>query len=78
MQGYKNALNFLTPDIAIQNLPNTFLQEFYKENGVNIIYSVTFVQKICVKALIYHSMFKNCFKRVQKSQNILFFAKPSY
>ena len=46
--------------------------------GLNIIYSVTFVQKICVNALIYHSIFKNCFKQVQKSQNSLFFAKPSY
>ena len=46
--------------------------------GLNIIYSVTFVQKIGVKALIYHSMFENCFKRVQNSQNRLIFAKPSY
>ena len=27
-QGCKNALNFLTPDIAILNLPNVFLQKF--------------------------------------------------
>ena len=26
LQGYKNTLNFLTPDIVILNLPNVFLQ----------------------------------------------------
>ena len=46
-QGCKNAMNFLTPDIATKNLPNTFLHNFRENWSTHYLFSIFCTKNRC-------------------------------